>query len=170
MLFNCVGHTCLASNLRITENVTLGRVWKEVVVTYFKVGILRYSRRWRFKCMSFGLRRCVLLWYDTIVSEVNAAYIFRVKRQYPTTKLHGVTTHRTLTWHLRGNMPAFSGTDWGKPRCTSIRIAGLWFGIEQVTSAVRSSELPSAVFNSRSTDTALPVVVWVTLGFNPHKK
>jgi hypothetical protein len=61
-----------------------------------------------FKLRSSGSWRRVVLWQDTIVSEVHAASIFRVncrwrqqgalERWYPTTTPHGVTTQKTSTW------------------------------------------------------------------------
>jgi hypothetical protein len=51
----------------------------------------------KYKSSFSGLWRKVVLWYDTTVSEVHPASIFRVKRWYPTTTLQDVTTQKTMT-------------------------------------------------------------------------
>jgi len=42
----------------------------------------------------------VVLWWDTKVTEIHAASMFRVKHWYPTTTLHGVTTQKTTHGRL----------------------------------------------------------------------
>jgi hypothetical protein len=59
---------------------------------------------------SSGLWRSLVLWWNTYISKVHTASIFRVKcrwrqygppkRRYPTATLHGVTNQKTSTWNI----------------------------------------------------------------------
>jgi hypothetical protein len=70
----------------------------------FEMRDLRFSRRLRLKSRSSGLWRHVVMCEDTSVSEEHTCLYLRpedgrsVKRRYPTTILHSVTTQKNWIW------------------------------------------------------------------------
>jgi hypothetical protein len=75
---------------------------------YFILWNLRLSRRWRWRCCSYGLWRCVDSHVNTNVSAKHTVSIFRAdelrwrqhvspKRWYLPASLYGVTTHKKNT-------------------------------------------------------------------------
>jgi hypothetical protein len=82
----------------------------------------------------------VMLWWDTIISHVHASSIFRLnlpwrwrrpgtlKRCYPTTIPHGVTTQKISTWNInKANFPANALAFWRNKCICTIRVCNQKF-------------------------------------------
>jgi len=76
-----------------------------ITLLTFCIRVLRLQWWWCFKLRSSGLWRCIVLWYSINVSKAQASkwrcrQHETVKFWYPTTALHGIRTHKTLTWNI----------------------------------------------------------------------